>query len=816
MQKTGKLLNMNKGIQSLQNGLHKLLIRYGMLLFLLGFLLGRAVMVGEMSPFAIAFVAVLFHLRRDKLWLVGVAVFAGALSHEAGTPFVIALGIIFFLLIQNVLIRWERSELSYVPGAVFFSVLLAKLVMAFFDAWNTYALLMGLLEASLSMVLTLIFIHSLPLVTGGIRKQVLKNEEIVCLVILLASVLTGTVGWLWLGLSLEQVLARYAILVFALAAGGAIGATVGVVMGIILSLAQIEAMLSMSLLAFCGLLGGLMKEGGKIGVAAGLIVGTLLMGFYVQGNQFLLTFQESMLAIALFFMTPKSWISHISQYIPGTTEHASLQHNYTRRLRNMTAQKVNQFSDLFERLGTSFADKNNSQEEDKKRQKDLLLSEVTENSCQICFKKEKCWKQQDKQTYEWMTSLIEHLDHNGTINHNVMSRWKKYCVKSNKVLDLMAEEMNHFHIYLDYRKKLDQSKQLVADQLKGVSQVMTNFAQEIKKESEGFQVQEQEVLDALDELGLSIRSIDILSLAEGNVQIDVLQPPTHQLDECRKLIAPLLSDMIGETIQVAETDIQQLESGYTRVRLQSAKTFKIQSGFSGVAKGGGILSGDSSNMMEVGYGKYALAIADGMGNGERAHKESKETLSLLQQILQSGIEETVAIKSINSVLSLRSTDEVYSTLDLAMIDLRTANTKFLKIGSTPSFIKRGQDCLSISAQNIPIGILNDIEVDVVEEQLKAGDLLIMMTDGIYDAPRDVEDKESWIMNMIKNLETEEPQQVADLLLENVIRYHEGLILDDMTVVVAKVERNIPQWSPISLAHIPKWREKGKVPSALES
>ena len=68
-----------------------------------------------------------------------------------------------------------------------------------------------------------------------------------------------------------------------------------------------------------------------------------------------------------------------------------------------------------------------------------------------------------------------------------------------------------------------------------------------------------------------------------------------------------------------------------------------------------------------------------MGNGERAHIESQETLQLLQKILQSGIEEKVAIKSVNSVLSLRTTDEIFSTLDLAMIDLQNAKTRFLKI-----------------------------------------------------------------------------------------------------------------------------------------
>ncbi|HGK0777725.1 TPA: SpoIIE family protein phosphatase, partial [Streptococcus pneumoniae] len=127
-------------------------------------------------------------------------------------------------------------------------------------------------------------------------------------------------------------------------------------------------------------------------------------------------------------------------------------------------------------------------------------------------------------------------------------------------------------------------------------------------------------------------------------------------------------------------------------------------------------------------GKYALAISDGMGNGQRAHMESKETVKLLQKILQSGIDEEIAIKSINSILSLRTTEEMFTTLDLAMVDLRDASAKFLKIGSTPSFVKRANNILKIEASNLPMGIIEDVEVDVVGEQLKTGDILIMMSD----------------------------------------------------------------------------------------
>lgn len=789
----------------------RLIHRWGILFLLLGFLLGRASIVGELAPFAIPFFAVMYHLRRDRLLLAGFFVLLGSMLREVSFPTSILVAMILFLGIQKALEKWQKGELSYTPITVFASVFLTKLIFAFLGEWTSYELIMAVVEASLSLVLTLIFVQSLPLLISHKRKQPLKNEEMVCMVILLASVMTGTVGWMIMGLSVEHILSRYAILVFALAAGGATGATVGVVTGIILSLANAQALLEMSLLAFSGLLGGLLREGKKIGVAIGLLVGSLLMGLYVGDTNVWITLNESFMAITLFFFTPRVIFEIISKYIPGTVEYASVQQDYTRRLRDVTASKVDQFSQVFQQLSQSFSSPVMEKEEDKEQQVDVFLSRVTESTCQVCFKKEQCWERKFSDTYRLMNELYQNVEVYGEVKKTpLLHDWNKHCVKSQKVIEVIQQEFDYHRTKLMYQQKMQESRRLVADQLSGVSQVMNNFAREIQREGEGYKVHEQQVLDALEDFGLAIRYVNIISLEEGNVEIELSQPICTSGDECAKLVAPFLSNIVGETIMVEKKECHFYENGFCKMKLCSAKTFKIETGMATAAKGGGWVSGDCYQTMEVGNGKYAIAISDGMGNGERAHIESNETLQLLQQILQSGIEETIAIKSINSVLSLRSTDEIFSTLDLAMIDLQSANTKFLKICSTPSFIKRGKTCITVDAHNLPMGILEDIEVDVVREDLKAGDLLIMLTDGIYDAPRHIENKEMWLKRMISEIMTNDPQEVADLLLEKVVRFHQGHILDDMTVVVAKIERNIPEWSTIPTAKVPKLKRKQKI------
>src|SRR5699024_3889533 len=209
-------------------------------------------------------------------------------------------------------------------------------------------------EGILGMVLLLIFMQSIPLLTVKRYQPALKTEEVVCIVILLASILTGFIGWEIYGVSLEQVLSRYIVLVFAIVGGAAIGSTAGVVTGLILYLANVINLLQMSLLAFSGLLGGLLQEGKKLGVSLGLLVGTFLVGIYGDFESFRSTMLASLSAIMLFVATPNSFMKQLAKFIPGTTEYTYEERKYLQKIRDVTAQRVEQYSSVFEALSKSF------------------------------------------------------------------------------------------------------------------------------------------------------------------------------------------------------------------------------------------------------------------------------------------------------------------------------------------------------------------------------------------------------------------------------------------------------------------------------
>ncbi|PAV28575.1 stage II sporulation protein E [Virgibacillus profundi] len=781
-----------------------ILLDKGWLFYIVGFLLGRAVILSVVSPFAVAFLATMWFVHRDKTAKSMLAVLAGALSYSVNHSIFLALAMIVFIFLAGLFKKTNNQQIT-IPLFVFISTVAPRLFLySISNQLSSYEWMLLIVEGVLGTVLVLIFMQSIPLLSPKRYKPTLKNEEIVCMIILIASILTGTIGWQIYDASVEQVLSRYFVLILSFVGGAAIGSTVGVVAGLILSLANVANLYQMSLLAFSGLLGGLLKEGKKPGVAVGLLVGTFLIGIYGNAATLVPSIIESIIAIAFFILTPTSWFKKISRYIPGTEEHTTEQEQYLQKVRNVTAKRVEQFSNVFEALSKSFAtsDEYVQDEDEAKRETDYFLSQVTEKTCQTCFMKDRCWDRQFDKTYSLMEEMKGDLTDGHEPNRKVAREFENHCVKSKKVVDAMKEEMSFFEANRKLKQQVMESKRLVADQLQGVSEVMEDFAQEILKERQHHEQQEIQIIHALKHMGIDLEKLDIYRLEKGNVDIEMTASFYSYHGEGSKLIAPVLSDILNEMIIVKQEEISPFPNGYCHLSFGSAKEFVVETGAANAAKGGGLISGDSYTTIELGAGKYAMAISDGMGNGKRAKEESVETLRLLQQILQTGIPEKVAIKSINSILALRSTDEMFATLDLAVIDLHNAFVRFLKIGSTPSFIKRGNQMLNVEASNLPMGIIQEFDVDIVSEQLMSEDLLVMMSDGIFEGPKHVENTEMWVKRKLREMKTEDPQEIADLLLEEVIRTRSGEIEDDMTVLVAKLTKNNPKW-----ATVPIYRDK---------
>lgn len=176
------------------------------------------------------------------------------------------------------------------------------------------------------------------------------------------------------------------------------------------------------------------------------------------------------------------------------------------------------------------------------------------------------------------------------------------------------------------------------------------------------------------------------------------------------------------------------------------------------------------------------------GHGPEAKKSSSIAIKMLKRLLSKGFDKDTSIELINSTLSLNSEEDMYATLDTAILDLYAGNIEFVKNGACPTFIKNKRQVQIIKSLALPAGLIDNIELVVYDKDLEDGDIIVMCSDGILESAAEYQNKEIWLKSLLEELITDNPQKIADILLQEAIDNGYGVAKDDMTVVVAKVSK----------------------------
>ena len=187
-------------------------------------------------------------------------------------------------------------------------------------------------------------------------------------------------------------------------------------------------------------------------------------------------------------------------------------------------------------------------------------------------------------------------------------------------------------------------------------------------------------------------------------------------------------------------------------------------------KEGELVCGDTVVSFRTGTGLLCLLLADGMGSGEAARKESALTCRLVEQFLEAGIEPEAALKTLNSAMALRGADTgSFTTIDLLTCRPETGEAVFYKYGAAPSYLKKGGVVRRVTGGTLPAGLRGSPAVpDVTRATLEPGGFAVLISDGVADPGRD-----EWLMDLLAGWEGEDPQVLAGLILSESVR-REGL------------------------------------------
>ena len=195
-------------------------------------------------------------------------------------------------------------------------------------------------------------------------------------------------------------------------------------------------------------------------------------------------------------------------------------------------------------------------------------------------------------------------------------------------------------------------------------------------------------------------------------------------------------------------------------------------------KEGETVCGDTLSSFQREDGAWCLLLADGMGSGEAARKESALTCRLLRQFLEAGIEPEAALKTLNSAMALRGAETgSFTTIDLCVLQPATGEASFYKYGAAPSYLKKGGAVRRIAGGSLPAGLRGSPAApDITHARLEVGGFLVMISDGVADPGRD-----EWLMDLLAGWEGEDPQALAGLILSESIRREH--LLDDCGIQV---------------------------------
>ena len=199
-------------------------------------------------------------------------------------------------------------------------------------------------------------------------------------------------------------------------------------------------------------------------------------------------------------------------------------------------------------------------------------------------------------------------------------------------------------------------------------------------------------------------------------------------------------------------------------------------------------SGDAAAACGLPDGSLAFILSDGMGRGMKAAAESAPAVRKLRRMLKDGLAAREAIKTLNLYMIDKNGDsENFATIDMAIINKNTGRADFYKMGAAASFLARGGRVRRIEAPALPAGILSQASLAHTTLQLAAGDVVVMVSDGIAEADRD-DYRARWLEAMLcaETATKTGPRVLARRIAAAAGQRRKGAEADDSTVIVVKI------------------------------
>ncbi len=248
----------------------------------------------------------------------------------------------------------------------------------------------------------------------------------------------------------------------------------------------------------------------------------------------------------------------------------------------------------------------------------------------------------------------------------------------------------------------------------------------------------------------------------------------------KSLSADTLQKTAEEICGTALTEPEFYIDGDTvTVQMKSRPRFGATVSMASMPSDCGEVSGDTAGAFQNEDEYFYTYISDGMGSGRDAAVTSGLCGEFLREMLESGCGKTTTLKMLNQMVRSKGS-ECFATVDLLEVDLLTGKACFIKSGAASSYVKRGDNLFRIRAGTSPVGILPSLDAERIDFEVKVGDTVILMSDGVSPSP----EATPWLLDLLGEDLGDDLAAVADRVLSEARRQNPEC--DDMSICLVKI------------------------------
>ncbi|MBP9989175.1 MAG: SpoIIE family protein phosphatase, partial [Ruminococcus sp.] len=402
-----------------------------------------------------------------------------------------------------------------------------------------------------------------------------------------------------------------------------------------------------------------------------------------------------------------------------------------------------------------------------------------DNVCASCELKESCRDEIKNPKNETIEKIADALRNHAVLDETKFpKKFSVSCYSFNEMCSSLQKKYINYLASLSADGKLTQMQGLLSDQFKSMADILKEIACDFNEEINVNPEMADICLNEAQESGLSVLSADSVvdKFDRYTISLEVISPrDDFNISRFTENLS-LATGIKLNLPEIAEGDCTCIMK-FSQKLLYSVDVGAFSRSMDDVQ-----VCGDYYQSFRDENSRIISVLSDGMGTGSRAAVDSAMAAELFSKLVKSGLSFDCALPIANSALLVKSSDESLATLDVVCIDLYSGRTDFMKAGAAATFIRHREKVAALEQASLPIGILRDVSFSKAVARLSAGDIVLMVSDGVLG------NCNGWIQQELKLWDrSRHPRELAEFIVNSACERKMGGHRDDMTAIVIYIK-----------------------------